>query len=310
MTRVVFAGTPGFARESLRALLDSGIVPLAVLTQPDRPAGRGKKLHASAVKEFAEQHDLPVLQPDSLKGAQVIDELVALDADLMIVAAYGLLLPQGVLDIPRIASINVHASLLPRWRGAAPIQAAILAGDNETGISLMQMEAGLDTGPVYAASSIDIGGLETAGELHDRLARLGGQLLVRQLEGVVSGTCVAAAQQASEATYATKIRSADAELNWRRSAAELQRAVLAYNPVPGAWTRLRGERLKCWRAEAIEGNADTDTPGRIVDSGADGISITCGAGLLRITELQRPGRKRVSAAELAGQLDLDRAVLG
>ena len=308
MTRVVFAGTPEFARESLRALLDSGIRPLAVLTQPDRPAGRGKKLKASAVKKLAEQHDLQVLQPESLNPAQVVDELVALNTDLIIVAAYGLLLPQRVLDIPRIACINVHASLLPRWRGAAPIQAAILAGDKQTGISLMQMEAGFDTGPVYATSSIDLGELETAGELHDRLARLGGELLVQHIECIASGACVAEAQNDSKATYAAKIKSADAELDWQRSAMELQRTVRAYNPVPGAWTTLQGERLKCWRAKAVEGSGDV--PGSIVSSGAEGISVVCGEGVLRITELQRPGRKRVTAAELAGQIDLDQVVLG
>jgi methionyl-tRNA formyltransferase len=308
MTRVVFAGTPEFARESLRALLDSGIRPLAVLTQPDRPAGRGKKLQASAVKEFAVQRDLPVLQPESLKPAQVVEELVAFKSDLLIVAAYGLLLPQRVLDIPHVACINVHASLLPRWRGAAPIQAAILAGDKQTGISLMQMEAGLDTGPVYASSSIDIGELETAGELHDRLARLGGELLVQQIGNIVSGACKADAQNDSEATYAAKIKSADAELDWQRSAVELQRTVRAYNPVPGAWTTLQGERLKCWRAEAVDGTGEG--PGSIVNSGTEGISVACGEGILRITELQRPGRRRITAAELAGQLDLDQAVFG
>jgi methionyl-tRNA formyltransferase len=308
MSRVVFAGTPGFARESLRALIAAGVRPLAVLTQPDRPAGRGKKLRASAVKEFAELHDLRVLQPESLKQTAIIDELVAIDADVFVVAAYGLLLPQVVLDIPRIASINIHASLLPRWRGAAPVQAAILAGDDQTGISLMQMEAGLDTGPVYATASIDIGENETAGELHDRLARLGGDLLVQQIERIVSGECVANAQQDSEATYAAKIKSADAELDWQQSAVELQRAVRAYNAVPGAWTTFQEERLKCWCAEAIEGTGNL--PGRVIDSGADGISVACGAGVLRLTELQRPGRKRVTAAELADQLDLDSAVFG
>jgi len=308
MTRVVFAGTPEFARESLTALLASGIRPLAVLTQPDRPAGRGKKLQASAVRKFAGQHGLRVLQPASLRPAQVVDELIAIDADLFIVAAYGLLLPQSVLDIPRIACINVHASLLPRWRGAAPIQAAILAGDDKTGISLMQMEAGLDTGPVYAASSIDIGELETAGELHDRLARLGGELLVQNIEAIVSGACLAKKQNESEATHAAKIKSADAELNWQQTAVELQRTVRAYNPVPGAWTTLQGERLKCWRAEAIDGNGNV--PGTVVGSGVDGILVACGEGILRITELQRPGRKRVNAAELAGQLDLDQSVFG
>jgi methionyl-tRNA formyltransferase len=307
MNRIVFAGTPEFARRSLMALVESGVRPIAVLTQPDRPAGRGKKLRESAVKQYALIEGLPLLQPASLRGDDVLAELEALDADLFVVAAYGLLLPQAVLDVPRIACINVHASLLPRWRGAAPIQAAILAGDQQTGISLMQMEAGLDTGPVYATSSLDIGAAETAGELHDRLATLGGEMLSRHLDDIASSTCVPTQQENGSVTHAGKIRTDDARLDWTQSAKELQRKVRAYNPVPGAWTTLNGERLKCWRAVVLEGGGPT--PGAVMKASSEGIVIACGEASLSLTRLQRPGKSAVSAGELSRQLELDRVVL-
>lgn len=211
--RVVFAGTPDFARASLAALVDSGLRPLAVYTQPDRPKGRGRGVAASAVKAFALEHGLLIRQPLSLKPAAVQQELADLKPDLIIVAAYGLIFPQAVLDIPRLGCLNVHASLLPRWRGAAPIQAAILAGDSQTGISLMQMEAGLDTGPVFAMSSIPIAADETAGELHDRLAALGGELLVGQLDNILAGRLSAHAQDETLASYAGKIETSDSVLD-------------------------------------------------------------------------------------------------
>lgn len=308
MIRVIFAGTPEFARESLRALVVADVRPVAVLTQPDRPAGRGKKLSASAVKTYAVEQGLPVLQPASLKSAAVIEELKAFDADLIIVAAYGLLLPQAALEIPRVACVNVHASRLPRWRGAAPVQAAILAGDEQTGVSLMQMELGLDSGPVYATSSLAIAAQESAGELHDRLARRGGELLAQHLAAIAAGELQAEIQDEAQASYAAKIRTQDARLDWRRSAVELERVVRAYNPVPGAWTVVCGERVKCWCAMAIDG--DSALPGTVMSASAEGIDVACGGGCLRITELQRPGRNRVSAGEFANQLDLTRSVLG
>ena len=306
MTRIVFAGTPEFACESLQALVDSGLRPEAVLTQPDRPAGRGKKIRESAVKKYSMEQGLRVMQPSSLKGAEVLAELQALDADLFVVAAYGLLLPKSILDLPRVACVNVHASLLPRWRGAAPIQAAILAGDKQTGISLMRMDAGLDTGPVYSTLSLAIGETETAGELHDRLALLGGQLLVRHLQEIANGELSATNQDDSSARYAEKIRTADAQLDWSLSATELQRAVRAYNPVPGAWTTLNAERLKCWRA--VASREDGGSPGAVVSASDGGIVVACGTGSLCLTELQRPGKTRVTAAEFNRQLDLDQAV--
>ena len=300
--RVVFAGTPEFALASLRALVEAGIRPLAVLTQPDRPSGRGRKLAPSPVKKYALDRGIDVLQPGTLKDAGAVRLLADLDPDALIVAAYGLILPQAVLDVPRRGCINVHASLLPKWRGAAPVQAAILAGDGETGISLMQMDAGLDTGPVYARAKISIGENATAGELHDRLAELGGALLVERLAGILKGTLTAEPQNDREASYAGKIRPDDARIDWARPASELARCVRAYNPVPGARFRFNGETVKCWAARTSERH--DGVAGRVLSAGVDGIEVVCGQGSLVLTRLQRPGRKPVSAGEFAAQLDL------
>jgi len=300
--RIIFAGTPDFAVASLRALVEAGQKPCAVLTQPDRPAGRGKKLAASPVKHYALEQAIPVLQPPTLRDADVMAELEALRPDIIIVAAYGLILPQAVLDIPRAGCLNIHASLLPRWRGAAPIQAVILAGDKQSGVCLMAMEAGLDTGAVFACDAFDIGKHETAGELHDRLAEAGGALLVRHLEAIVNGSLTATPQQDELATYAPKIRSADAELDWQQSASDLERKVRAYNPVPGAWFMLGDERIKCWQARCATGTQAT--PGTVLAAGPDGIDVCCGDGVLRLESLQRPGKRSVTSAELATQIDL------
>ena len=299
--RIIFAGTPDFALASLQALVAAGHTPCAVLTQPDRPAGRGKQLTASPVKQFALEIDVPVLQPVSLRDAAQITALEALAPDLMVVAAYGLILPQAVLDVPRAGCLNVHASLLPRWRGAAPIQAAILAGDEQTGVCLMAMEAGLDTGPVFACEPTTIGARETAGELHDRLARAGGELLVRHLEDIVSGRLVAEPQDDALATYAPKIRPAEAQLDWQRDAAELARQVRAYNPVPGAWFMLGDERVKCWQAQRVAGSGPA---GSVMAAGSDGIDVACARDVLRLERLQRPGKRPVTATEFAAQFDL------
>jgi methionyl-tRNA formyltransferase len=301
VTRLVFAGTPEFARTSLRALVESGRSPEAVLTQPDRPAGRGKKMTASPVKQYAESLGIPVLQPATLREEAAVAELRAFRPDLLIVAAYGLILPQNVLDIPTHGCLNVHASALPRWRGAAPIQAAILAGDETTGISLMAMTAGLDCGPVYHIDEISIGAAETAGELHDRLAELGGRSLIAHLDAIVVGDLAATAQDDSLATYAPKIEKKDAALDWSLSAEELVRRVRAYNPFPGAYCFAGGIRMKVWRATAIDGS---DEPGKVVQSNRDAVIVGCGAGLLQLDELQLPGKRRVAAREFAGQMDL------
>jgi methionyl-tRNA formyltransferase len=299
--RIIFAGTPDFALASLQALVAAGHEPCAVLTQPDRPAGRGKQLTASPVKRFAVERAIPVLQPATLRDDEQVAALAALEPDVMIVAAYGLILPQAVLDLPRAGCLNVHASLLPRWRGAAPIQAAILAGDEQTGVCLMQMEAGLDTGPVFACETIAIGERENAGELHDRLAEAGGALLVRHVGDILAGRLEAEPQDDARATYAPKVRPADAQLDWRLDAAELERSVRAYNPVPGAWFMVDDERTKCWEARCVEGDA---TPGTILAAGADGIDVACGRGALRLDRLQRPGKRTVTAAEYAAQAAL------
>jgi len=299
---VIFAGTPDFAVASLKALVESGVTPIAVLTQPDRPAGRGKRLSASPVKQFAEDLGIPVLQPGSLRDASVVAELEAMRPDLMVVAAYGLLLPQDVLDIPRAGCVNVHASLLPRWRGAAPIQAALLAGDEKTGVCLMSIEAGLDTGPVYSSHAITIDDGETAGELHDRLAELGGRVLAQHVKEIAAGRLEAIAQDDSRATYAGKISTADAAIDWRRSAREIERQVRAFNPVPGAWFMHGDERIKCWGAKAVAG-VDAP-PGTVVAAAQEGVVVACGDGALSMESLQRPGKRTVTAGEFADQVDL------
>jgi len=300
--RILFAGTPDFALAALRALCDSGVTPLAVFTQPDRPAGRGRKLKASPVKEFALSKEIAVRQPESLKDTDVVKEISELQADLMIVAAYGLILPQAILDLPKHGCLNVHASLLPRWRGAAPIQAAILAGDEETGISLMQMTAGLDSGPVFAQQSVRIGDTESAGELLDRLALLGGEMLCEQVPDILDGKLEAEPQDENSVTYAGKIRKSDAAMNWRKSATELLREVRAYKPVPGAFFDLDGEQIKCWSAEIADGQSGT--VGTVISAGRDGIDVACGEGVLRMLELQRPGRGRISAGEFTDQTSI------
>ncbi len=300
--RVLFAGTPDFARASLAALLATGVRPIAVLTQPDRPAGRGRKLTASPVKELAVEHGIEVLQPATLRDPDIQETLAAFDADVLVVAAYGLILPQAVLDIPRAGCLNVHASILPRWRGAAPIQAAIRHGDAVTGISLMQMEAGLDTGPVYAIAEIPIGADETAGTLHDRLASLGGELLADSLADILAGRLEAVPQDDAQSTYAGKVTREDARIDWRQSATAIDRQIRAYNPVPGAWSELHGEAVKIWSAHPEAGLRGE--PGTVLDAGRDGIRVACGEDGLNIDTLQRPGKRRVTGAEFAGQGDL------
>lgn len=307
--RFLFAGTPEFALVSLRALVEHDYVPQAVLTQPDRPAGRGKKLTASPVKKFAVDNAIPVWQPATLKTAEIAASIAALEPELMVVAAYGLLLPTGILAIPRRGCVNVHASLLPRWRGAAPIQQAILHGDAETGISLMQMEAGLDTGPVFASAATTIGDQENAGELHARLAELGGDLLVTHFDSIVAGDLQSLPQDDALATYAGKISKADALISWHASATEIARKIRAYNPVPGAVFEFDNEMVKCFVARVCADNTAADTGsidadagvGSIVAAGREGIDVVCGKGILRMTQLQRPGRKRISAAEFTAQ---------
>lgn len=305
--RVIFAGTPDFALATLLALVDSGITPSAVLTQPDRPAGRGKRLTESPVKRFACERQIPVLQPATLRDDKNVAEIVALEPDLLVVAAYGLILPQAVLDIPRAGSVNVHASLLPRWRGAAPIQAAILAGDETTGISLMRVTAGLDSGPVYVTSELSIGEGETAGELHDRLAELGGKLLVDNIDAILAGSLTPVEQDERHVTYAGKIDKSDARLDWAQRAEMLARRVRAYNPVPGAYFFADGAaqnalRIKCWRARALDG--PSAGAGTVLQCDNHGLVIACGEGALAIDELQLPGKRRGPVKQIAPRLAL------
>lgn len=293
--RLVFAGTPEFAARHLRSLIGSEHELVAVYTQPDRAAGRGKKLTASPVKALALAAGLRVCQPASLKEPQAQAELRSLQADLMVVVAYGLILPQAVLDIPRLACINVHASVLPRWRGAAPIQRAIEAGDESSGITIMQMDAGLDTGAVLARSSLAFDSDTSAGQLQDRLAELGAPLLLEVLADLPARLAAAAAQNDSAATYAHKLGKAEAQLDWQRSATDLQRQIRAFNPFPGCWTSVNGERFKIWQAQVLpnQGNA-----GEVFAAGAAGISVYCGTGALCLTEVQLPGGRAMASAEL------------
>ncbi|HZV24602.1 MAG TPA: methionyl-tRNA formyltransferase [Luteimonas sp.] len=294
--RIVFAGTPDFAVPSLRAAAQRNEV-VAVYTQPDRPAGRGRGLQLSPVKREALVRGIPVLQPESLKSALAGDALRALQPDLLVVVAYGLILPKAVLAIPRHGCWNVHASLLPRWRGAAPIQRAIEAGDRETGVCLMQMEAGLDTGPVLLSQRLAIGEEDTGGQLHDRLAALGAQTLADGLGLLRAGMRpVPQPQPDAGVTYARKLDKAEARLDWTQPAAQLARKVRAFNPWPMADALLAGERVRVHGAVAIDA-APAAVPGRILAAGRDGIDVACGEGALRIRVLQREGGRAITAAD-------------
>jgi methionyl-tRNA formyltransferase len=298
-----FAGTPDFAVPALQRLA-AGHRIAAVFTQPDRPAGRGRELHMSPVKLRALELGLTVHQPATFKTAEALETLRAAQVDALIVVAYGLILPASALKLPRLGCFNIHASLLPRWRGAAPIQRALLAGDSVTGVTIMRMEAGLDTGPMLASSRVRIEANDTAKTLHDRLAPVGAQLMAENLEGLSSGRAREVAQPADGVTYAAKIEKAEAQIQWQRSAEEISRQVRAFNPWPMAETRLNGEQLRIWAAEAIESPAlqGTASPGSVLTAAPEGIDVVCGSGILRILNLQLAGRKPLPAAEfLRGQ---------
>ncbi len=287
--RLIFAGTPVFAAAALQALLDAGHDIALVLTQPDRPAGRGLKLLPSEVKKIAQKQRIKVEQPLTLKDETARALVAAAAADAMVVAAYGLILPAQILTLPRLGCINIHASLLPRWRGAAPIQRAMLAGDAETGITLMQMDAGLDTGGMLLQRAVTIGAEETAGELHDRLARLGAQLIVEALPALP----VPRPQDDAAATYAAKLTKDEAIIDWNEDAARIALKVRAYNPFPGAVTALQGERIKIWRARAATCGAGV--PGTVCEAAPGQLVVACGQGALELLELQRAGGKRLAA---------------
>jgi methionyl-tRNA formyltransferase len=318
--RVVFAGTPEFARVALERLHAAGFTIPLVLTQPDRPAGRGMKLQASAVKQFALEHGLAVAQPQSLRldgkyPEEATAARAALEAarpDVIVVAAYGLILPQWMLDLPRLGCLNIHASLLPRWRGAAPIHRAIEAGDTETGVTLMQMDAGLDTGDMLLVERLRIGVDDTTGSLHDKLAVLGGRLVVEALEIAACGGLTRTPQPTEGVTYAHKIEKAEAQVDWTQSAESVARRIRAFNPNPGAATLWQGEALKLWQAQADTAmHGSSQPPGTVLVAQADGIRVQCGQGVLSLLVLQRAGGKRLSAADfLRGQVLPVGTVLG
>jgi methionyl-tRNA formyltransferase len=293
--RLVFAGTPEFAAEHLHALLGSAHQVVAVYTQPDRPAGRGQKLMPSPVKQLAQAHDIPVYQPPTLRNAEAQAELAALAPDLMVVVAYGLILPQAVLDIPRLGCINSHASLLPRWRGAAPIQRAIEAGDSESGVTVMRMEAGLDTGPMLLKVATPISAGDTGGSLHDRLARLGPPAVLEAIDGLGAGTLEGEVQRDAQATYAHKLNKDEARLEWARPAIELDRQARAFFPWPVSHSLLLGDVIKVLAAHAVDG---TGAPGEIIAAGKEGLTVACGEGALCLTRLQLPGGKPLAFSDL------------
>lgn len=294
--KLIFAGTPEFAAVALDALIQAGHDIALVLTQPDRPAGRGMKLTPSPVKQLALERGLPVSQPLSLKSAEIQFELAAVGAEAMIVAAYGLILPKAVLEAFPRGCLNIHGSLLPRWRGAAPIQRAILAGDAETGITIMQMDQGLDTGAMLLEEAVAIAADDTAQTLHDKLAEVGGRLIEQALAEI--DHLPPRAQDDAGATYAAKLSKQEAAVDWSKSAAEIERAVRAYNPFPVAQTTLGGENLRLWRAKPMAGSG---TPGEILRTSPDGILVACGEGALLLEEVQKAGGKRLAAAQfLAG----------
>jgi len=296
--RIIFAGTPEFAAIHLKALINSEHTLIALYTQPDRPAGRGKKLQASPVKQLAEANRIPVYQPASLRDPAGQQTLAGLGADVLVVVAYGLILPQGVLDAPRLGCLNVHASLLPRWRGAAPIQRAIEAGDTESGITIMQMDAGLDTGAMLASAACDIGPRATAASLHDQLARIGPPLLLTVLRDLPAYQLEGRTQNDGLATYAAKIVKSEAEIDWRLDAAALDRAVRAFNPFPVCFSMLAGERVKIWQALPANATAATAAAGTILRADSDGILVNCGGGQLCLKRLQLPGGRILEAGQI------------
>lgn len=299
--RIIFAGTPEFAAEHLKALISSRHQVIAVYSQPDRPAGRGKRLTASPVKEVALAHNIPVYQPLNFKTPEAVTELAALDADLMVVVAYGLILPRVVLDTPRLGCINVHASILPRWRGAAPIQRAIEAGDSETGVTIMQMDVGLDTGDMLIKVFCPILGDDTGGSLHDKLISIGTPALIKALDLIQTGSIAPEKQDDSLSNYAPKLSKEEAALDWQLTAAELERKVRAFNPFPVAHTKPAGtdevQRIRVWAATASDKSASAP-PGSITHISTEGLWIACKKGQLVLEQLQLPGKKAMSVGEI------------
>jgi methionyl-tRNA formyltransferase len=303
--RVIYAGTPEFARVALDHLSNAGFEVVLVLTQPDRPAGRGMKLQPSAVKQWALDHGVAVSQPRSLRldgkypeeAAAARQALLAAEAQVMVVAAYGLILPQWVLDVPPLGCMNIHASLLPRWRGAAPIHRALEAGDEQTGVAIMQMDAGLDTGDMLLVEALPIEPQDTTATLHDRLAQLGGRLIVQALELAGRGALNPVAQPEQGVTYAHKIEKAESVMSWSLPAQQLERRIRAFNPFPGAQTTLGGEVIKIWEADWVAQPGAMTEPGRILALGHEGVLVQCGEACLRLLTLQRSGGKKLDVGD-------------
>ncbi|MCG7536192.1 methionyl-tRNA formyltransferase [Pseudoalteromonas sp. OOF1S-7] len=299
--RIVFAGTPDFAAKHLAALIASHHDVVAVYSQPDRPAGRGKKLKASEVKTLALEHNLPVYQPQSLKSDDAQAELAALEADVMVVVAYGLLLPKAILDTPRLGCLNVHGSILPRWRGAAPIQRAIWAGDKETGVTIMQMDEGLDTGDMLHIATCPIDQDETSASLYNKLAELGPDALVETLDKLAEDKLSAEPQDDALANYAKKLSKEEANIDWSMDAAQIERNIRAFNPWPVCYTQMQGQTVKIWQADIV---SQQGTPGQVLSADKTGITIACGEQALTITQLQPQGKKPMSAQDfLNGRSD-------
>jgi methionyl-tRNA formyltransferase len=297
--RIAFAGTPDFSVPALGALVRAGYEMVGVLTQPDRPKGRGRQIAASPVKTAALAHGIPVSQPQTLKDEASRAELVSWRPDVLVVVAYGLILPRAALDIPRLGCINIHASLLPRWRGAAPIQRSILAGDATTGVTIILMDVGLDTGPMLLSKETPLEPRDTGGSLHDRLSMLGGSAILEAIPGLAAGTLQPVPQPSEGVTYAAKIDKAEALIDWSRPAVEIERQVRAFNPWPIAETRLDGEQLRIFAASASLSNQIDAKPATIVAVQDDGLWVQCGQGQLALQQLQRPGRRAVPAADFA-----------
>ncbi|EED32051.1 methionyl-tRNA formyltransferase [gamma proteobacterium NOR5-3] len=295
--RLAFAGTPDFAAVHLAGLINSSHELVAVLTQPDRPAGRGKKDRPSPVKVLAENHQIPVLQPQSLRNPQALAAIAELQLDALIVVAYGLILPQNVLDLPRYGCLNVHGSLLPRWRGAAPIQRAVEAGDKESGVTIMLMDAGLDTGPMLAHGPCAITAQTSSGDLYGQLATIGPGLLLQVLEDLPARLATATVQDDAQASYAAKISKEEALIDWAEPAAVIARRIRAFNPAPGCYSFLEGQRLKIWAAQSVEHGAER-LPGEIIASDDSGISVCCGDGVILLKTLQMAGSRAMQASEL------------
>jgi methionyl-tRNA formyltransferase len=303
--RIAFAGTPQFALPALRALLDSPHRVVGVLTQPDRPAGRGRELRASPVKLLAAAHGLPVAQPATLKTPEGRAALDQWSPDLLVVVAYGLILPAAVLALPRLGCLNIHGSLLPRWRGAAPIQRALLAGDAQTGVTIMQLDEGLDTGPMLLERRRSIGAEETSGDLHDALAELGAAALIEAISGIEAGTLVARAQPADGVTHAAKIEKSEARVDWNQDAVQIHRQIRAFNPWPMAEARLGEEPLRLLRARVADATGRPAEPGTLLGMADDELRVACGQGVLAVRELQRAGKRPVSARDFANAVRIE-----